>query len=63
VRGAGDTESGITIHFVNNQYDDGNIIFQAKCIVEPTDSYEDIARKVHLLEYEHFPKVIETIFG
>lgn len=63
VRQSGETESGITIHFVNKHYDEGNIIFQAKCIVEPHDSYEDIARKVHALEYEHFPKVIEMIWG
>lgn len=63
VRSSGDTESGITIHFVNKHYDDGNIIFQAKCTVEPHDSYEDIARKVHELEYEHFPKVVEMVFG
>lgn len=63
VRASGDTETGITIHFVNKHYDDGNIIFQAKCTVEPHDSYEDIARKVHELEYKHFPKVIEMIFG
>ena len=63
VRASGDSESGITIHFVNKHYDDGNIIFQAKCPVEPTDSYEDIARKVHAIEYEHFPKVIEMVFG
>lgn len=63
VRASGETESGITIHFVNKHYDDGNIIFQAKCTVEPYDSYEDIARKVHELEYEHFPKVIEMVFG
>lgn len=63
VRTSGETESGITIHFVNNHYDEGNIIFQAKCTVEPTDSYVDIARKVHELEYEHFPKVIEMILG
>lgn len=63
VRASGDTESGITIHFVNQHYDDGNIIFQAKCTVEPTDTYEDIAGKVHALEYEHFPKVVEMVFG
>lgn len=63
VRASGERESGITIHFVNQHYDDGNIIFQTKCIVEPTDSYEDIAEKVHALEYEHFPKVIEMVFG
>ncbi|MFV0390623.1 MAG: phosphoribosylglycinamide formyltransferase [Paludibacteraceae bacterium] len=63
VRASGDSESGITIHFVNEHYDDGNIIFQKKCLIEPTDSYEDIAQKVHALEYEFFPKVIETIWG
>ena len=63
VRASGERESGITIHFVNRHYDDGNIIFQAKCIVEPADSCEDIAQKVHALEYEHFPKVIEMVFG
>ncbi len=63
VRASGETESGITIHFVNKHYDDGNIIFQAKCIVEHTDSYEEIANKVNELEYEHFPKVIEMVFG
>ncbi len=63
VKAAGETESGITIHFVNKHYDEGNTIFQAKCLVEPTDSYEEIAEKVHALEYEHFPKVIEMVFG
>ena len=42
-------------------YDDGDIIFQAKCDVLPTDSPEDVAHKVHALEYEHFPKVIEKL--
>lgn len=62
VQDAGETETGITVHFVNEHYDEGNIIFQAKCRVAPTDSYEDIARKVHTLEYEHFPKVIERLW-
>lgn len=56
-----ETESGITIHYVNEMYDDGDIIFQAKCDVLPTDSPEDVAHKVHALEYEHFPKVIEKL--
>jgi phosphoribosylglycinamide formyltransferase-1 len=55
-----ETESGITIHYVNEYYDEGEIIFQAKCAVLPNDSYEDVAAKIHKLEYEHFPKVIET---
>ena len=58
-----DTESGITIHYVNGNYDEGNIIFQATCPVLSTDTPELIAEKVHKLEYEHFPKVIEDIWG
>jgi phosphoribosylglycinamide formyltransferase-1 len=54
-------ESGITIHFVNEKYDEGNIIFQAKCEVLPTDNASDLANKIHALEYEHFPKVIEQV--
>lgn len=58
----GDKESGITIHYVNEQYDAGNIIFQAKCPVEPGDDAHAVATKVHALEYAHFPHVIaETI--
>lgn len=56
-----DTESGITIHYVNEKYDDGNIIFQAKCPITKDDSSETLAGKIHLLEYEFFPKVIENI--
>ena len=56
-----ETESGITIHYVNDNYDEGKIIFQAKCIILPTDNYEDLAKKIHALEYEHFPKVVEKI--
>jgi phosphoribosylglycinamide formyltransferase-1 len=56
-----DTETGITIHFVNQNYDEGAIIHQAKAVVLPEDSVEQIAQKVHELEYEHFPKVIEKL--
>lgn len=59
VKNAGETESGITIHYVNENYDEGNIIFQAKCQLLPTDTAETIAEKVHALEYEYFPKIIE----
>ncbi len=52
-------ESGITIHWVNEKYDEGNIIFQAKCKLNPSDTADDVAKKVHRLEYEHYPKVIE----
>lgn len=54
-------ESGITIHFVNPVYDDGEMLFQAKCPVLPSDTPEDVAQKVHVLEYKHFPEVIEKI--
>jgi len=58
---AGEKESGITIHYVNENYDEGQIIFQACCPVLPTDSPDDVATKVHALEYEHFPRVIRDI--
>lgn len=63
VAASGDTESGITIHYVNENYDEGNIIFQAKCPVLPTDTADNIAEKVHALEYEFFPKVIADLWG
>jgi phosphoribosylglycinamide formyltransferase-1 len=56
-----ETESGITIHWVNEAYDEGNIIFQAKCKLTPEDTPDDIAAKVHQLEYQHYPKVIEQV--
>ena len=63
VKENGESETGITIHFVNEHYDEGGIIFQARTSVEEIDSPETIASKVHELEYEHFPRVIEeTLF-
>ena len=56
-----DTESGITIHYVNKMYDKGDIIFQTRCKVEPADTFESLAEKVHALEYMHYPKVIEEL--
>lgn len=58
---AGEKESGITIHYVNENYDEGATIFQATCTIESTDNYEDLAKKVHELEYKHFPEVIENL--
>ncbi|MGR3809956.1 phosphoribosylglycinamide formyltransferase [Jiulongibacter sp. NS-SX5] len=55
-----ETESGITIHFVNEHYDEGETIFQAKCEVTSSDTPEDVAKKVQVLEHQHFPKVIEN---
>ncbi len=63
VKAAGETETGITIHLVNEDYDEGRIVFQAATSVSPTDSPEDIAQKVHALEHKHFPKVIAGLLG
>lgn len=54
-------ETGITIHMVNEVYDSGAILFQAKCEVTPTDTPDDVAAKIHELEQAHFPKVIEDL--
>jgi len=59
--GNGERESGITIHYVNNRYDEGDIIFQAKCEVNPSDTPDTLAQKVHVLEYQHYPRVIESL--
>ena len=56
-----DKESGITIHFVNEKYDEGNIIFQAKCEVLPDDTPDTLAQRIHQLEYKHYPEVIEKV--
>jgi phosphoribosylglycinamide formyltransferase-1 len=56
-----DKESGITIHYVNKQYDKGDIIFQKKCKISASDTPETLAEKVHALEYQHFPVVIEEL--
>ncbi len=58
---SGDKESGITVHYVNEKYDEGNIIFQARCPVSAGDTPESLAEKVHELEYKHYPKVIEKV--
>lgn len=58
---AGETESGITIHYVNERYDEGQTIFQARCPVLPTDTPEDVARNVQALEHAHYPSVVEEV--
>lgn len=58
-----ESESGITIHYINENYDEGDIIFQAKCPVLPNDTFDDVAKKVHVLEYTHFPVVLENILS
>lgn len=53
--------SGITIHYVNEHYDEGGIIFQAQTALAATDTPEDVASKIHVLEHKHFPEVIEKL--
>lgn len=55
-----ETETGITIHVVDNRYDCGKTIFQARCKVASTDTPDDVAANIHLLEKEYFPKVIDA---
>ncbi|WP_194975234.1 phosphoribosylglycinamide formyltransferase [Aquiflexum lacus] len=61
IKESGDQETGITIHLVNENYDEGKIIFQAAVSISPEDSPETIAQKVHQLEYKYFPNVIESL--
>jgi len=56
---SGDKQTGITIHYVNDHYDEGEVIFQDYFDILPDDTAESIAQKVHKLEYKHFPRVIE----
>ena len=57
----GDTESGISIHYVNEVYDDGRIIKQERCKVKPGDTSESLAKRIHQLEYRYYPLVIERL--
>ena len=57
----GDTETGITIHLIDEEYDRGEIILQAMCPVLKDDTAQQVARKVHDLEYAHYPKAIEDL--
>jgi len=59
----GEKESGITIHYVNEHYDEGNIIFQAKCSINEQDTAEEVAKKVHELEYQYYPQVVENVLS
>jgi phosphoribosylglycinamide formyltransferase-1 len=58
---SGETESGITIHYINENYDEGDIIFQEKCSLSSEDTHQEVAEKVHKLEYEFYPAVIEKV--
>ena len=63
VKAAGETETGMTVHWVTRQYDSGEIIAQYKTAISPDDSADDIAAKEHKLEMEYFPKVIEKVIN
>ena len=56
---ANEKQSGITIHYVDELYDHGKIIFQGTCTVDPQDTAETLARKIHLMEYSYFAPAIE----
>lgn len=56
-----ESKSGITIHFVNEEYDKGEVILQKECVLDKTDTAETLAKKIHALEMEFFPKAIETL--
>ncbi|MDX1604033.1 MAG: phosphoribosylglycinamide formyltransferase [Salinimicrobium sediminis] len=56
-----EVETGISIHYVNDKYDEGKMIFQATTSIKPQDTVEDIAEKIHQLEQDHFPEVIEKL--
>lgn len=58
---AAEKESGITIHYVDEQYDHGSTIFQATCEITPDDTPESLAQKIHVLEHTHFPRVAEEV--
>jgi phosphoribosylglycinamide formyltransferase 1 len=61
VLNAGEVESGITIHYVDEQYDNGDIIFQTACPILPDDKPGDIAQRIHRLEHVHYPLVVEDV--
>jgi phosphoribosylglycinamide formyltransferase-1 len=61
VKAAGETQTGITIHLVNENYDEGKIVFQAATPLFPEDTPETIAAKVHELEHRFFPEVIDSL--
>ena len=58
---AGEKESGITIHFVDEHYDNGDIIFQTSCPVLSSDLPQSLAEKIHALEHKYYPQIIEEV--
>ena len=60
---ANEHKSGITIHYVNEHYDEGTYIFQAECDLSEAENKETLAQKIHLLEFEYFPSIIENLLN
>jgi phosphoribosylglycinamide formyltransferase-1 len=60
---AKDSESGISIHFVDELYDHGQLIFQARCTIDADDTPDSLAEKIHALEHEHYPLIVEKVIG
>lgn len=63
VKAAGETETGMTVHWVNRKYDDGEILAQYRTPISPDDTPDDIAAKEHALEMKYFPKVIDEVIS
>lgn len=60
---AKEQESGITIHYVNEKYDDGATIIQARCTIDNSDNPDSLAQKIHKLEHFYYPRTIEFLLG
>jgi len=58
---ANDKESGVSIHYVDELYDHGQLIFQARCIIEQGETADSLAQKIHALEHEHYPLIVEKV--
>ena len=63
VKAAGETETGMTVHYVSNEVDGGEIIAQFSTPILPTDTPDDIAAKEHVLEMAHFPQVVDDVIS
>ena len=58
---SGERESGISIHYVNEKYDAGDVIFRASCPVMPDDTVDRLAARIHELEYKHYPFMFQNL--
>jgi phosphoribosylglycinamide formyltransferase 1 len=60
---AGERQSGITIHYVNEAYDEGEIVYQATVELDPTDTPDEVSRKVQVLEHQHYPRIVDEVIS